>query len=270
MMKNFPQKDRYTVDDLRQIVALLRAPEGCPWDKVQTHKSIRRNFLEETYEAVEAIDEDDSAHLKEELGDVLLQVMFHSRLEEEAGRFTLDDVADAECRKLLYRHPHVFGDVTVSGAGEALENWEVLKKAEHGQETQTDVLEGVARTLPALWRAEKVQKKAVRAGFAWSDASDVLDKLFEECGELRRACEDGDAGGSAREELGDLLFAAVAVARQRDIDPEAALHRACEKFIRRFRYVEETCRGAGKEMGEASQAELTAAWKAAKQAERED
>ena len=176
-MVDFQYKDSFGVKDLEEIVRLLRAPGGCPWDAEQTHQSIRRNFLEEAYEAVEAIDEGSPEHLKEELGDVLLQVVFHALMEQEAGRFDLDAVADGICKKLIFRHPHVFGEVSVSGTGEVLSNWEELKRKEKGQATNTDALEAVARSLPALWRAEKVQKKAKKAGFDWPDVSGALDKL---------------------------------------------------------------------------------------------
>ena len=163
-MVYFREKDRYDYGDLLEIIRILRSPEGCPWDQVQTHASIRRGLLEEAYEAVEAIDEGSPEHLKEELGDVLLQVVFHALMEQEAGRFDLDAVADGICKKLIFRHPHVFGEVSVSGTGEVLSNWEELKRKEKGQATNTDALEAVARSLPALWRAEKVQKKAKKAG----------------------------------------------------------------------------------------------------------
>ena len=178
-MVDFQYKDSYGVKDLEEIVRLLRAPGGCPWDAEQTHQSIRRNFLEEAYEAVEAIDEGSPEHLKEELGDVLLQVVFHALMEQEAGRFDLDAVADGICKKLIFRHPHVFGEVSVSGTGEVLSNWEELKRKEKGQATNTDALEAVARSLPALWRAEEGQKKAKKAGFDWPDVTGALDKLEE-------------------------------------------------------------------------------------------
>ena len=159
-MVDFQYKDSYDVNDLVEIVRILRSPGGCPWDAEQTHESIRRDFLEETYEVAEAIDEGSTEHLKEELGDVLLQVALHTRMEEEQGNFNLNDVADGVCKKLIYRHPHVFGDVSVSGTGEVLTNWDALKRKEKHQATHTDALNSVARSLPALWRAEKVQKKA--------------------------------------------------------------------------------------------------------------
>ena len=234
-MINFEDKPRYDVYDLVRLVRILRAPGGCPWDAEQTHESIRRNFIEEVYEVVEAIDEGDSEHLREELGDVLTQVVFHSELEREAGRFELDDVADMVVRKLVYRHPHVFGDVTVSGTGEVLSNWDELKKTEKHQATATDTLRSVAKSLPALWRAEKVQKKAAKVGFDWPDASGALEKIGEETEELRSAVRTGEG---AFEELGDVLFSAVNAARHLGIDPEAALTASTEKFIARFARLE--------------------------------
>ena len=181
-MINFEEKTAYTVEDLRRIVHLLRAPGGCPWDGAQTHESIRRNFLEEAYEVAEAIDEKNPAHLKEELGDVLLQVLFHASIEEDAGRFTLDDVADGICKKLIFRHPHVFG-----GAVATPDSWEELKRQEKGQTTYTATLQSVAKSLPGLWRAEKIQAKAEKAGFEWPNVQAAMDKLTEELEELQTA-----------------------------------------------------------------------------------
>ena len=259
-MVDFQYKDSYNVKDLEEIVRILRAPGGCPWDAEQTHQSIRRNFLEEAYEAVEAIDEENPDHLKEELGDVLLQVVFHARMEQEAGRFDLDGVADGVCKKLIYRHPHVFGDVAVSGAGEVLTNWEELKRKEKGQATNTDALEAVARSLPALWRAEKVQKKAKKAGFDWPEVSGALDKLSEELEELRQAAAQGT---NVAEELGDLLFSAVNVSRFLGVDCEDALNQATDKFIGRFRKVEE--QAGERPMTEMTLAELDQLWERAKE-----
>ena len=259
-MVDFQYKDSYNVKDLEEIVRILRAPGGCPWDAEQTHQSIRRNFLEEAYEAAEAIDEENPDHLKEELGDVLLQVVFHARMEQEAGRFDLDGVADGVCKKLIYRHPHVFGDVAVSGTGEVLTNWEELKRKEKGQATNTDALEAVARSLPALWRAGKVQKKAKKAGFDWPEVSGALDKLSEELEELRQAAAQGT---NVAEELGDLLFSAVNVSRFLGVDCEDALNQATDKFIGRFRKVEE--QAGERPMTEMTLAELDQLWERAKE-----
>ena len=246
------------MEDLRTIMALLRSPEGCPWDKVQTHQSIRRNMLEEAYELVETIDQDDPDHMKEELGDVLLQVVFHAQLAQEAGRFSLDDVVDGVARKLVFRHPHVFGTQQAQDTQGALNTWDAQKQVEKGQKTAADTLNGVARSLPALMRAEKLQAKANKAGFDWADVEPALDKLEEEVGELRRAVH-GD--GDPAEELGDVLFAAAKCGRFLGLDSEQALHSTCEKFIRRFSYVE---KNAPRPMEEMALAELEALWDQAK------
>ena len=244
-----------TADEVLEHTFLFQLP----WDMEQTHASIRRNFLEEAYEVAEAIDEGDPEHLKEELGDVLLQVVFHTSIEEDAGRFDLDAVADGICKKLIYRHPHVFGDVSVSSTGEILSNWEELKQKEKGQATQADAVDAVARSLPALWRAEKIKKKAAKAGFDWRDVSGALDKLSEELDELRRAALEGD--GDPAEELGDVLFAAVCVGRFLDADPEDALHAACGKFAARFRKTEELAAGRGLSLDKLSDAQQIALWR---------
>jgi len=252
----------FTVEDLREIVAQLRSPEGCPWDREQTHESIRRNFLEETYEACEAIDSGDSALLCEELGDVLLQIMFHTQIEAEQGRFTLDDVADAICRKLIYRHPHVFGDRVANNSGEALANWDELKRQEKQQETVTEAMEGVAKSLPATWRAEKIQAKARKVGFDWPDAQGALHKIDEELAEFKEAIQSGTG---IREELGDLLFSVVNVARLLDIDPEEALHATSDKFIRRFAYLEQAAAQKGQALPDMTLDEMEALYQAGKE-----
>ena len=261
-MINWSMKKFYTCQDLMELVRVLRHPGGCPWDREQTHRSLRRNLLEETYEAAEAIDREDLDGLKEELGDVLLQVFFHASIEEDAGRFNLDDVADGVCKKLIYRHPHVFGDVTVDSTDQVLSNWEELKKKEKHQDTQADAVDAVARTLPALWRAEKMKKKAAKAGFDWRDASGALDKLSEEVEELRAAALGGE--GDPVEELGDVLFAAVCVGRFLDTDPEEALHAACDKFSVRFRRTEELAARRGLSLDKLSDQEQIALWREAK------
>ena len=257
-MVNFQYKDRYDINDLLSIMALLRSPGGCPWDRAQTHQSIRRNMLEEAYEAAEAIDQQDPVHLKEELGDVLLQVVFHARMAQEAGQFSFDDVVDGVCQKLVFRHPHVFGASEAEGPDGALTSWEAQKRAEKGQKTAADTLDGVARSLPALIRAEKLQDKARKAGFDWDSAGPALDKLSEETEELRAAVRDGT---NPEEELGDLLFAAVKAGRFLGLDSEQALHAACEKFIRRFRRVEEL---SDKPLPQQDVSALEALWRRAK------
>lgn len=221
-------KDRYDFQDLVRLVSMLRAPGGCPWDGAQTHLSIRRNFLEEAYEACEGFDRDDPAIMCEELGDVLLQVLFHADIEREAGRFTLEDVCDGICKKLIFRHPHLFG----SGSAES---WEQIKQREKGQRTLTQTLDGVSRSLPALWRAEKLLKKTAQAGFAPESIDQCLGKLDMETAHLRETIREG---GDAEQALGDVLFAAVCAAAFLSSDPEDALHRACERFIHHFSAME--------------------------------
>ena len=223
-MVDFPGKEFYDLADFIKIVDVLRGEGGCPWDREQTHESLRRGTLEEAYELCGAIDSGDAENLREELGDVMLQVIFHASLARDEGLFNLDDVADAACKKLIYRHPHVFGNVNVSGSDEVLVNWDILKEREKDQRCLSEVMEGVTEALPSLWRAEKCQKKAEKAGepiFAPGTAEKAL---------LESAAALTDAE-NAEKALGDLLFAAVAVARERGVDAEMALHAACERAI---------------------------------------
>ena len=258
-MVDFQCASHYTVDDLRRIMEALRAPDGCPWDRAQTHRSIRANMLEEAYEAADAIDRGDMDNLKEELGDVLLQVVFHAQMAREEGLFTFDDVVDGVAQKMVFRHPHVFGQAHADDCAQALDTWDAQKREEKDQRTASDTLKAVARSLPALIRAEKIQSKAAKAGFDWPDPAPALDKLAEEADELRRAAQ-GD--GDPEEELGDLLFAAVKAGRFLGLDSEQALTRACDKFIRRFQSVEE--RAGGRPLGELPLEELEALWAQAK------
>lgn len=267
-MVDFQCKNRYSYEDLLHIMALLRSPGGCPWDREQTHTSLRRNFLEESCEVVEAIDRGDSAGLCEELGDALLQVVFHAQLEAEQGGFTMDDVVDGICKKLVYRHPHVFGNEHVENSTLELDRWEELKRAEKGQQSAADAVDAVARTLPALWRAEKIQSKAAKAGFDWPSGDGAIQKLEEETGELRRALAElsgsPDAPHGVREEAGDVLFIAAKIAADHGVDPEEALHAACDKFARRFRFVESSAPTPLDQLPEADKLSL---WKQAKQSE---
>ena len=260
-MIDFERKEHYGLSDLLRIVALLRSEDGCPWDRVQTHASLRRSLLEEAYEAAEAIDNDDPVLLKEELGDVLMQVVFHADIESDAGRFTIDDVCDGVVKKLLFRHPHVFGSQREDSPESVLVSWDKLKRQEKGQKTVADSMDSVARSLPGLWRAEKLQNKAASAGFEWPDVQGALDKLEEEVAELRRAVEED---GDVPEELGDVLFAAVKVGRFCACDPEDAVNGTCEKFIRRFRAVENGAAAQGREVSQLSLEEMTALWNEAK------
>ena len=261
-MLDFEYKNSYNVYDLKKIVEILRAPGGCPWDAEQTHDSIRRNMLEEAYECCEAIDEKSTEHLCEELGDVLLQVVLHAQMEQELGTFDLDAVADGVCKKLILRHPHVFGDVKVSGSDEVLSNWDDIKRVEKHQATVTDSLNSVAKSLPALWRAEKIQKKAAKAGFDWDSVDGALAKLEEELGELRAAI--GESRERAGEELGDLLFAAVNVSRFIKADSEMALTAASDKFTARFAIVEALAAEQGKNLSDMTLTEMDKLWDVAK------
>ena len=261
-------KTTYTFEDFQNIIARLRAKDGCPWDQVQTHESLRDGMLEEAYEVVEGIDiyqaTGDDHNLCEELGDVLLHIVMHARIAEEEGRFTMSDVIQGISEKMIHRHPHVFGDVQADTSQQVLANWDVLKRREKGQRSTADAVEAVPHTLPALWRAEKIQSKTAKAGFDWTSSLQALDKLEEEVRELRAALEAGqaaDAPHGIREELGDTLFMAAKIAQMSGVDPEDALHRACDKFDRRFRAVEEA---ADKPLPECGEAELLALWNDAK------
>lgn len=263
-MVDFQKKEKYNFNDLLRIMEILRAPDGCMWDREQDHQSIRRNFIEETYEVCEAIDEQDPEHLKEELGDVLLQVVFHTEMEKEKGVFDIGDVADGICKKLIYRHPHIFGTVEVGSSEEILRNWDELKRKEKHQETDTSALESVAKSLPGLIRAEKLQKKAAKVGFDWENAQGALEKVEEELDEVKRAVA-GD--GDPEEELGDLLFAAVNVARHLKVDPERAMEKTCNKFVRRFAEMERQARQENKVLSDLSLTELDTLWNRSKEKE---
>lgn len=235
-MINFKQKDRYNMEDLKEIMALLRSPEGCPWDREQTHDSIRRNFVEEVYEAIDAIDRRDDANLREELGDVLLQVVFHARIAQEGGRFDLDDVTDEVCKKLVRRHPHIFGGLPADTSEEALKNWDQIKKEEKGQKTASQSLEQIPISLPALLYADKMQSRAAKGGWTFAQGEAALEELDRRLGLLRQAAARGETG---EQELGELLFAAVQAGRDRGIDPEKALYQMSRRFLEAFRQAEE-------------------------------
>lgn len=254
-MIDFVLKDRYNVADFVLLIDKLRSESGCPWDRVQTHESIRQNMLEEAYEAVEAIDEGDPAHLCEELGDLLMQVIFHTSIEKDAGRFDIDDVSDMACKKLIERHPHIFSDVKVSGADEVLFNWDKIKQKKRGQDTHASAMDGISAALPALIRAEKIQKKAANVGFDWPDVSGALLKLDEEVAELKEGINADDLDNIA-EELGDIMFATVNVARFYKLHAETLLSAACNKFLNRFRYLEEGAQSRGLKLEDMSLAEM--------------
>lgn len=260
---DFVFKEKYGIEDLLKIMRILRSENGCPWDREQTHKSIRKDFIEEVYEAAEAIDLEDTALLREELGDVLLQVVFHARIEEELGSFDFGDVVNEVCGKLITRHPHVFGDVTAETSEEVLKNWNNIKQQTKGQETYTETLESVCTALPALMRAQKVGQRAKRAGMDFKDAAAVLGCLEDEIAELKAAISDGNADG-IKDELGDVLFSCTNLARHLDCDAEETLSLSTEKFIRRFKEAEELIRCDGADMKSLNIDELDAYWRRAK------
>jgi MazG family protein len=250
-------------DELLETMKRLRAPGGCPWDREQTHASIRKYVIEEAYEVAEAIDRGDFDELRAELGDLLLQVVFHSEMAAEAGRFDVDAVCRGISAKLHRRHPHVFADTTVRDAEEVSRNWEQIKARERGPDAS--ILDGVPRALPALQRAERLGEKAARTGFDWRRAEDVLAKIDEERLEVAAAVDGGDRG-RIEEEIGDLLFATANLARKLDIEPERALGRALDRFETRFRHLEEEARREGTELARVDEAGLEARWQAAKRA----
>ena len=251
------EKENYSVDDLVILVEVLRSDEGCPWDREQTHKSIRRDFIEETYEVIEAIDTDNPVLLREELGDVLLQVAFHSDIEKEQGRFTLDDVANDICVKLIHRHPHVFGNVIAETSDKFLNNWEAIKSEEKERKTVTDKLNAIPPMLPALMRADKVGRKA--SCFDFPNAEAVILKVKEELCELEEAMAQNNAENIS-EELGDLIFSVVSLARKLGVESEVALNNATDKFIKRFAALEAAVMAEGKDITKLDMAELDAIW----------
>ena len=258
-MVDFILKDCYNIQDLVDIIRVLRAPGGCPWDAKQTHESIKKNLIEETYEVIEAINKDDKALLCEELGDLMMQIVLHSQMETEAGVFNFNDVADGVCKKLVERHPHVFGEVTVNSVEDVLTNWDAIKKKTKGQKTTADSMFSVPRELPALMRATKLQKKAADIGFDWPDVSGALDKLEEEIAELRAAIANNDKA-NVNEELGDILFSAVNVSRFVKVDAEESLTAASDKFLARFTQVEELAKERNIDMMNSSLEELDSLW----------
>jgi tetrapyrrole methylase family protein/MazG family protein len=255
-----------TFADLVAVMARLRAEGGCPWDREQDHRSLRRYLIEECYEAVDAIDADDMDSLAEELGDVLLQVVFHAQIEHENGCFDIDDVVSHIVRKLVRRHPHVFGEVTVENSAEVLDNWEQIKRQEKGEGWRESALDGVPSSLPALIRALEISKRAAKVGFEWERFEDVLAKMEEEIGELREAIEAGRED-AAFDEIGDLLFTIVNVARWRKLDPEDALRQMLVRFCTRFRRIEQAARAQSRPLTDLTLAEMDALWEAAKREE---
>lgn len=248
---------------LIDIVRQLRSPQGCPWDREQTHKSILSCLLDEAYEFFEAVDENDSYKMKEELGDLLLQIILHSQIASEKNRFTIEDVAREINEKLIRRHPHVFGNTTVSDSSEVIHNWEIIKKKEKGKENRKYLVDAVPEALPALFRAEKIQRRVTRAGFDWKSAPPVFDKVVEEFDEFREAYMKGEVD-HAEEELGDILFSLVNVARHSGISAEDALRKTVHKFEKRFRYIEDRLRENGKTVQASTLEEMDFYWQQSK------
>lgn len=242
-----------------EIVRRLR--KECPWDREQTHESIRAMLLEEAYEVMEAIEDKNLQELKKELGDILLHVVMHSIIAEETAAFSLDEVIETETKKLIHRHPHVFGETKVSGADQVKDNWEKLKLKEQGRKS---LLDGVPRVLPALQRAERLQQKAASVGFDWSNIADVWKKVEEEIGELKHEQSQNASKDKLEDEFGDILFSLVNYARFLKVNPEDALRRTSEKFIKRFQYIETELASQGKDITSTSLAEMDALWEQAK------
>ncbi len=254
---------KYTIDDLLDIMVKLRGENGCPWDKVQTHQSIKKSMIEECYEAIDALDSGDDHAFANELGDVLLQVVFHARIAEERGAFNFDDVVNEICTKLITRHTHVFGADKAVSAEEALGQWEKNKKKEKNLDSYTAMLKDVPHYLPALMRSEKIQKKAGSVGFDWQETEPVYDKVNEEIAELKEAAKTGNAE-RIEEEYGDLLFSVVNLGRHLKVTPEIALTKASDKFIKRFEKMEAEAVKDNLDMAQLSLEELDKLWENSK------
>jgi MazG family protein len=254
------------VERLREIVGRLRGEGGCPWDREQTLETLKQYLIEESYEVLDAIDSKDHARHAEELGDLLLQVLLQSEIREEKDEFSFDDVVEGLSEKLVRRHPHVFGDVKVSGSKDVLRNWEAIKSKEKEAERES-ALDGIPRHFPALHRAHKVQSRAARVGFDWTKLEDVIAKLDEEVEETKQAISQHDAG-RIRDEIGDLLFSVVNLSRHQDVNAEECLDAATSKFISRFRQVEQRVNKEERQLSDCSLAELDAHWQAVKNEER--
>ncbi len=259
---NFVKKD-YTFNDLVDIMNMLRGDNGCPWDKEQTHQSIKYCLLEEACEAMEALDQKQPDDFADELGDLLLQIVFHSQMAQEQNHFSVQDVINHICKKLISRHTHIFGEDKTDNAAEVLALWEQNKKAEKGLSSQTEAMRDVCSYLPGLLRAQKVQKKAAQVGFDWDDVGGALEKLSEEIQELKDAAEEKNFS-HIEEELGDLLFSCVNVSRFLKVNPEEALKSATDKFINRFEKIELAAKNMNKDLNDMSLAEMDALWDKAK------
>lgn len=256
-------KVRYDIDDLLDIMAKLRDENGCPWDKEQDHSTLKRYLIEECYEVIDAIEKDSDESLLEELGDVLLQVVFHSQIADERKAFNFHDVCDAECKKMIYRHPHVFGVEEIATSADVLKRWDEIKRDEKGFKSRTNELKSVPRSMPALIRGYKVQEKAAKVGFDWDNVDDAMAKVYEELNEFKEVYKGKDENDKV-EELGDLIFAVVNVARFLKIDPEIAVHKTIEKFIQRFNYIEDAAEKSGHKLEDMTLSEMDSLWNEAK------
>lgn len=255
------------IERLLDVMRRLRGPDGCPWDRKQTIESLKSSLIEETYELVDAMESGDREDLCEELGDLLLQVVFQAQICDEEGSFTFDDVARGVADKLVRRHPHVFGDAKADTPDEVIRNWEKIKKTEKGGDVPRSLVAGIPRHLPALSKAHLVQKRVCKVGFEWDEISGVVDKLEEELAEVKEAMENRDAA-AIREELGDLFFSTVNLSRYLGHDSEDVLHESIEKFMRRFRLLEDCLNKEGRELEECSVEELESVWQGVKSEER--
>lgn len=256
-------KDKYTFEDLIDIMKLLRSESGCPWDREQTHESLKRYLIEETYEVLEVIDLNDKKRLCEELGDLLLQIVFHAQIAKEENEFSMEDVITGICKKMVLRHTHVFGQDKADTADDVVTNWEEIKKKEKGVKSQTEVLKDVPSNLPALMRSYKVQQKASQVGFDWDNVEDVFSKVSEEIDELKDVYKSKDVE-RINDEMGDVLFSIVNLSRFLKVQPELALTGTINKFIKRFEFVEKESKKAGKTLSEMSLEEMDELWNKAK------
>lgn len=258
-----PDRVQEEFKKLVDVIATLRSPSGCPWDREQDHKSLRKCLIEEAYEAVDAIDQDSPQKIEEELGDVLLQVVLHAQIASEDSKFDIADVCRTIREKLIRRHPHVFGDIEVAGVDEVLHNWQEIKAKEPGKAEIKSAIGGVPKCLPALMRASEISKRAARTGFEWPDMQGVLDKLQEETVELHEAIESND-NNKVKHEIGDLLFTVVNIARWAKIDAEESLREMLDRFQTRFTAIEDHARETGRSIGDLTLNEMNAIWEKAK------
>lgn len=260
---DFQFKENYNMDDLVEIARILRSPNGCPWDKEQNHHSIRRDFIEEVYEAIEAIDTDDVELLKEELGDVLWQVVFHSQIEKENGNFTLDDVANDVCKKMIIRHPHIFGEVKADTTETVLKNWDNIKMQTKSQTTQTEALQSISKALPSLIRSDKIQKKATKSGFMIGNIQTSLSACEKALSDIKLLIENNNKN-EYEKEIGNLLFSVVDISRLIGVDSEKALYNACERFIDDFAELEVLIKERNIDIKSISTDKIIDLWKEAK------